>query len=104
MYCYECHQELLHNPVFTPADMKAFADLVRHRGLSEKTKTADRSKLAARIRLLHEVIAAGLFALKAQSAVPANRPLQPPSGGHAEGESGSMGAPLAAERQDVSPQ
>jgi len=63
VYCYECHEELLHNPVFTPADMELFAMLVRSRGLNEDIKTRDRSKLAGRVKLFHEAIAAGLALL-----------------------------------------
>ena len=63
-YCYECHEELIHNPVFLPDDIAAFSALVKIRGLSEVEKSADRSKLAGRIRLLHDVIKAGLDELK----------------------------------------
>lgn len=64
VYCYECHEELIHNPVFLPENISDFATLVHDRGLAETEKTDDRSKLAGRIRLLHEVIEAGLAALK----------------------------------------
>ena len=59
-FCYECHEELLHNPVFTPEDIERFAQLVRVRSLDETEKTESREKLGGRIRLLHEVIDAGL--------------------------------------------
>ena len=62
-YCYECHEELLHNPVLLPEDFAAFARLVRFRGLNEKHKIEDRSKLAGRIMLLHECISLGLTEL-----------------------------------------
>ena len=62
-YCYECHEELLHNPVLLPEDIAAFARLVRFRGLNEKHKIEDRSKLAGRIMLLHECISLGLTEL-----------------------------------------
>ncbi len=58
-FCYECHEELIHNPVFLPEDIKAFAKLVRARRLHETTKSKDRDKIAGRIKLLHEVIQAG---------------------------------------------
>jgi len=64
VFCYECHEELLHNPVFTKADIELFAALVRRRGLDEDEKTASREKLAGRIQLLHAVIAAGLNSLE----------------------------------------
>jgi hypothetical protein len=60
VFCYECHEELLHNPVLLPEDVKLFSELVRLRGLSEDEKTEDRSKIAGRIVLFHEVIAQGL--------------------------------------------
>ena len=63
VFCYECHEELLHNPVLLPEDISRLADLVRLRGLSEDSKPADRSKIARRVALLHEVIARGLTAL-----------------------------------------
>jgi hypothetical protein len=62
-YCYECHEELLHNPVLLPDDVSAFARLVRVRGLAEDHKPGDREKLAGRIILMHDVISAGLKVL-----------------------------------------
>ena len=76
-YCYECHEELLHNPVFTPGDMALFRHLVSVRGLVEDRKRESRAKLGGRILLLHEIIAAGLAALAA-SASGSNAPLQAP--------------------------
>ena len=67
VYCYECHEELLHNPVLLPDDIAKFSTLVNARGLGETTKPADRAKLAGRIQLLHEVIENGLSALLAQT-------------------------------------
>src|SRR6266446_2645255 len=49
LFCYECHEELLHNPVFLPRDIEAFADLVRRRGLSERSKGKTRTKIAGRV-------------------------------------------------------
>ena len=60
MFCYECHEELLHNPVLLAEDIKCFAELVRIRNLSETAKTEDRSKIAGRIELFHDAIALGL--------------------------------------------
>ena len=61
-FCYDCHEELLHNPVFLPGDISRFAELVRLRKLNENTKTLSRVKLAERIRLLHEVFEKGIEA------------------------------------------
>ena len=69
VFCYECHEELLHNPVLLPGDVSALAELVRTRGLSEMVKTEDRSKIAGRVILLHEVIARGLKSLREEEAV-----------------------------------
>lgn len=60
VFCYECHEELLHNPVFLPEDIRRFAELVKLRKLSEETKTESRQKIGSRIKLLHEIIAKGL--------------------------------------------
>ena len=60
IFCYDCHEELLHNPVLLPKDVKRFADIVRSRGLSEDSKTDSREKIAGRIKLFHEVIERGL--------------------------------------------
>ncbi len=51
-FCYECHEELIHNPVFLPEDVRAFAELVRSRKLHEVSKSSRRSKIAGRIKLL----------------------------------------------------
>jgi hypothetical protein len=64
IFCYECHEELIHNPVFLPEDVKAFANLIRSRKLHESNKTSSRDKLAGRIKLLHEVIQKGLTQLR----------------------------------------
>ena len=67
VYCYECHEELLHNPVFTEQDIKLFAELVEAHGLNEDEKPETRDKLAGRIRLFHQVIHTGLQALAART-------------------------------------
>ena len=59
-FCYECHEELIHNPVFLPEDIRQFAEIIKARGLNEQAKTDDRSSLAGRIKLLQEVIRNGL--------------------------------------------
>ena len=60
VFCYECHEELLHNPVVLPDDLAKLRELVSLRGLAEGQKTADRSRLAGRIKLFREVIARGI--------------------------------------------
>ena len=73
VFCYECHEELLHNPVLLPTDIKRFAELVRLKGLNESQKTASKDKIAGRIELLHEVIEKGI---KAQLIVEKRRGIQ----------------------------
>jgi hypothetical protein len=71
VFCYECHEELVHNPVILPEDVRQFAQLVRLRRLAEQTKTEGRSLIAGRIRLFQEVIAKGIeavLAVEGQSA------------------------------------
>lgn len=63
VFCYECHEMILHNPVLLPDDIARLAELVKQRGLNVDEMTSDRTKLASRIQLLHEVIQAGLTAL-----------------------------------------
>lgn len=60
--CYECHEELLHNPIFLPNDIDKFAKLVEKRFCDErgKKKTTKRKKIGQRIKLLNEVISVGL--------------------------------------------
>lgn len=61
-FCYECHEELLHNPVILPEDIEALSELVRSRHLDEDSKTEDREKLSRRIELLQEIIHKGILA------------------------------------------
>ena len=63
MFCYECHEELLHNPVLTPAQICAFRDLTAQCGLNETVKTSKKEKIAGRIRLFNRVIEAELIAM-----------------------------------------
>lgn len=67
IFCYECHEELLHNPVLLPDAVAAFATLVQLRGLAESDKPLSREKIAGRIKLLQEVIARGISAVAADS-------------------------------------
>ena len=59
-FCYECHEELLHNPVLLQTDIKRFAELVRLRKLDETRKRKSRDKIGGRIKLLHEVLELGI--------------------------------------------
>lgn len=62
-FCYECHEELLHNPVLLQADIRRFAELVKLRKLNETRKTKSRDKIAGRIKLLHEALELGIAKL-----------------------------------------
>ena len=64
VFCYECHELLLHNPVLLLEDVQRFAALVRERGLSEDEKPDNYEVIAGRIQLFHDVIARGLDALR----------------------------------------
>jgi len=63
VFCYECHEELIHNPVLLPKDIDNLRQLVKLAGLDETVKEASRNKLANRIILLHDVIEKGIQAL-----------------------------------------
>jgi hypothetical protein len=66
VYCYECHEELLHNPILLPTDIEVLAELVKRRGINETSKPEHREKIAARVLLLHEAISVGLKELLTQ--------------------------------------
>jgi hypothetical protein len=72
VFCYECHEELIHNPIFLPEDVGNFAALVRRHGLNEVSKNSSRDKLAKRILLLHEVIERGIASLLREPYEPAS--------------------------------
>ncbi|MFZ4480326.1 MAG: hypothetical protein ACOYNZ_10605 [Rhodoferax sp.] len=63
VFCYECHKELIHNPILLPEEIVRFAELVRQRGFSEDAKAEGREPIAGRVALFHEVIATGITAL-----------------------------------------
>jgi hypothetical protein len=67
VFCYECHEELLHNPVLLQQDIQLLAALVEARGLAESGKTEDRSRLAGRIKLFQEIISRGIQSLRADT-------------------------------------
>lgn len=73
VFCYECHEELIHNPVLLPEDITKLAQLVKLRVLSETEKTASRTPIGGRIELLHEIIEAGLALLLKQAVAPASK-------------------------------
>ena len=58
--CYDCHEELIHNPVFLPNDIANLSKIVKRKALAEDQKPTTRDKIAGRIVLLHEIIEKGL--------------------------------------------
>jgi hypothetical protein len=68
VFCYECHEELVHNPILLPEDISKLAELVKSRGLSEESKTESREPIAGRVALFHEIIARGLDSLLEERA------------------------------------
>lgn len=67
VFCYDCHEELLHNPVLLPEDVARFAELVRLLGFAEEGKSEDRSMLAGRVKLFQKAISLGLKQLLAEA-------------------------------------
>lgn len=69
VFCYDCHEELLHNPVFLPENIRALASIVKQRGATEPQKTESKEKLGERIQILQEAISIGLKVMSAQKIV-----------------------------------
>ena len=63
IYCYDCHELLLHNPVLLPNDVERLREIIVARGYGERMKERGYRKLAGRIRLLHDAIDLGLDGL-----------------------------------------
>jgi hypothetical protein len=76
VFCYECHEELLHNPVLLLPEIKLLAELARLRGLSETEKPSGRALIAGRIALLHEAIGRGLKLLHEEETASLKRPIR----------------------------
>jgi hypothetical protein len=68
--CLECRDELLGQPVLLPWDMARLSSLIRQAGFAEDVRTTDRSKMAGRVSLFHEVISRGLDVLMEERACP----------------------------------
>jgi hypothetical protein len=66
-FCYECHEELLHNPVLLPDDVERFRELVQLAGLSEDRKSTSKTLMAGRIQLFQSIIARGIEELLTES-------------------------------------
>jgi hypothetical protein len=68
VFCYDCHEELLHNPILLSEDIERFSKIVAARGIGEKSKTESLEKIAERIKLFHEVIDKGLKRIEDETA------------------------------------
>lgn len=79
LMCAECRDQLLGQPVLLAWDLALLSSLIRQAGLSEEQRTSDRSKMAGRVQLFHEVIARGLLVLTEERACPF-RPSEPLNG------------------------
>ena len=60
LFCYECHEELLHNPIVLPESINKLKKLIRKMGYHESSKGASRKKIAQRIKLFQEIISLGI--------------------------------------------
>lgn len=65
--CYDCHEELLHNPVLLPEDIEKLSSIVKKKELNQKDKPRDKRKIAGRIKLFHEIIKKGLEQISQES-------------------------------------
>src|SRR3546814_11980683 len=52
VFCYECHEDLLHNPVLLTDDFAALAALVERHGLTEEQKPKERFKTGVRVQFI----------------------------------------------------
>ena len=59
-YCYDCHEELLHNPIILKSEMDKLAEIFKIIGANEDVKTERKDKLKQRIITLKEVIRKGI--------------------------------------------
>lgn len=72
IFCYECHEELIHNPVLLPEDIERFHQLVSLSGLIEIEKGESSEMHGKRIRLFHEAIALGFETLLEKHPIQTN--------------------------------
>jgi len=66
VFCYDCHEELLHNPVFLPENIRVLASIAKQCGATESQKTKSKEKLGKRIQILQEAISIGLNMMNAE--------------------------------------
>ena len=61
--CYDCHEELLHNPVLSANDIEKFSMLIKQKECNETIKDDSKNKIRERIDLFAEIIAEGIKTL-----------------------------------------
>jgi len=67
VFCYECHEELLHNPMLLEEDIRRLAELFELSEASEPDgKPFEKVRLARRIEIFHNTIAEGVRCLLAR--------------------------------------
>ena len=63
IFCYDCGEVLLHNPVLLPKDISKLSEIYRLNGVNEDEKESNMKKYRERIRLFHYTIQKGLDSL-----------------------------------------
>ena len=60
IFCYDCGEVLLHNPVLLPEDISKLSELYRLKNVNEDDKADNMLKYRERITLFHEIMQKGL--------------------------------------------
>ena len=60
IFCYDCGEVLLHNPVLLPEDISKLSELYRLKNVNEGDKADNMLKYRERIKLFHEIMQKGL--------------------------------------------
>jgi hypothetical protein len=68
IFCYDCHEELLHNPILLSEDIKRLSKIIEARGIGEVTKSESLESIGERIKLFHEIIEKGLKEIENETA------------------------------------
>lgn len=71
VFCSDCHEELLHNPILLPNDIERFSKIVEARAIGENAKEESFGKIAERVKLFHEIIEKGLKEIENEVATAA---------------------------------
>ena len=60
LFCFDCHEVMLHNPVFTRENIQTLRQIIHKHNLNEDEKEKGYTKVKERIKLLQTVIEEGL--------------------------------------------